>query len=414
MLVNTGNYRISIFGLYGFLMLVLLLFGWKITIIESVGSGIRIDDILIFLSIIPVAIHAYYNDYKLIFIKPIKILLVFFVWSVFVGVYNYIKYHEPSIVVSFLFSLRHIEYAMIFYVAYYFVNKKQYLVSLDLLLWYLVILSLLQVTGLLSGLTAYNVEERVVANTAGPWELAVVVSLLLFFNLERKRYFYAFLSLVVIYLTYSRITIAAVILVIVLKHVRDLSVKNFISLVLVGVLVLSVFLQSGNLYKRYEGAFSINVVQVMSSIFDEGVEVSGAEDFHYYDEELIKKGLNDVEGDASLFSRVSRWALALNVVFSKGVDGVLLGRGAGFFGLALDGYYLRLIVEVGLFGFIIYMFFISSVRKMGLPTYLKMYFYVVLVTAIFIDILVSYKAMGILWLALGVECKGLGECRESK
>ena len=116
--------------------------------------------------------------------------------------------------------------------------------------------------------------------------------------------------------------------------------------------------------------------------------------------------------DISLEMRLLRWTIAIKTVLSSSVH-TIFGMGPSFWGVALDGYYVRVFVEsgiLGLFSFIIFLYvsIIKSPCKI-----IRNYIVVLIITGVFIDIFVTDKAMFILWLFLGYFFKKDGRENEN-
>ena len=127
--------------------------------------------------------------------------------------------------------------------------------------------------------------------------------------------------------------------------------------------------------------------------------------FKNYDIEYIKSVLSTVSSDASAYSRFSRWSLAIETLKSYSVIFFLTGLGPSFFGNALDGSFLRILLTTGLLGFSLYIIFLYKIYQFILISrswYLMGYLFVYVFSCLFIDISFSLKATLFLWLFLGV------------
>jgi hypothetical protein len=88
---------------------------------------------------------------------------------------------------------------------------------------------------------------------------------------------------------------------------------------------------------------------------------------------------------------------------TKTIYSLLIGKGPGFYGIAVDGYYVRVFAETGLIGLSVFVLFLVSLYR----THRKNKEIVALIvtmalTGLLIDIFVSVKVMALFWFLLGV------------
>lgn len=106
--------------------------------------------------------------------------------------------------------------------------------------------------------------------------------------------------------------------------------------------------------------------------------------------------------DRSSLLRFTRWRLLLERQGEQWSTR-LLGLGPGGGSQAVDGYFVRLVVETGWIGFVVFGAFVVALvgqaRAAG-PDLLA-YVVVMLGSALFVDVLVASKAMTLLWLLVG-------------
>jgi hypothetical protein len=102
--------------------------------------------------------------------------------------------------------------------------------------------------------------------------------------------------------------------------------------------------------------------------------------------------------DLSFEVRAVRWATVVKSTTSD-VEGLVFGRGPSAWGIGVDGYYVRLIGESGLVGLLMFVAFaLVAMRRYGRDSLTRVAMVSLLVTAVFIDIFVSSKAMPLLWV----------------
>jgi hypothetical protein len=109
------------------------------------------------------------------------------------------------------------------------------------------------------------------------------------------------------------------------------------------------------------------------------------------------------EEDVSSFIRVFRWTSLVRSTLAH-VDSCIIGLGPSFGSAAVDGYYVRVFIETGIVGLILFFRFAKALlgdQNSGLWSF-REYVFILLITACFIDIFTSYKAMILLWLWHGM------------
>jgi hypothetical protein len=226
---------------------------------------------------------------------------------------------------------------------------------------------------------------------------------------------------IVLFATQARITIAAVLVWQVyglfrLSNSREL-IRNA-TILLIGGLFLSFFFilnsVEGNLdlhadetvVGRFASLLNPLTIQEPIDFYLKLPLIRNSQEFRDLDQALIMDELEESNYDASAFSRFSRWAIAIKAVQSHGMHQFFIGVGPSFFGPALDGAFLRLFVECGLIGLLIYVLFLKSVVLLFRDDWRFLAYVVTLmITGVFIDIFFAYKAMSLLWIAIAVHMK---------
>lgn len=385
---------------------VFVIFSWKVPIIRGYGNGIRVDDFLLFILLFLFICSIIYNG-KLNWLFQVSYLLfIFVIWNLFCGITSYVLGSQIKLIDVILYSLRHIEYWIMIFVGFYWRSKKTLNTILIVYTIHLFIIVILQKKGVIGGVTQFNVQERPAGNLGGPWELAAVSAFLIFWFFYEKKYFLSLTAFITLWLSAARITILSVILVFWLGSVLSKRIEKRVRLLVflfLPVLIGSIVLFSKSyVVERYTAIFSSDLPYYLLSFADAIPEVISKSDYEFLDITLIKQNLGSVPGDPSLVSRVSRWMLLLSLMINSGWTSFFIGKGPSFVGLALDSYYLRLIAEVGVIGMILYLLLLFSVLKQTRSVaYFSSYILTLLLTGIFIDIFVTYKAMALFWFFYG-------------
>lgn len=381
-------------------LLFILLLSPKINIISMPGynAGLRIDDMiisLIFLCFFAISL-ARVN-------LKIERRYSSFVFAMLIStVVSYFIYGQGSL----LFPARFIEYAIFIYIGFYLYKSGGSIMVFALNSFFITnsVVALLQWQGLLGGFTVYGysdfVGDRVVGLTAGPWELGVILNMATAYYLTSsssvKIKALSALSLTfIILLTGSRMAFIANIIVLsaYLLNKRSAASKIGIIISLIPFFGIIAFMASGtSLAERSANIFNYSNISDLSNIFH-----NTKVDFGNPDWELI--AMMDIDGaDMSWSMRVVKWIYAIKM-FSLDPYFWFFGVGAGTFGNALDGGWLRVIIECGIVGFLLFVSFLSTVKKQSYFLYLSVI--AISINMIMIDIYMSYKVMSVLLLCYG-------------
>mgnify|MGYP003629959280 CR=1 FL=1 len=381
------------------------LFSFKLPLLPWNAASIRIDDFLIFIASILI--------FKFIFKKTfskktipltLKIYILFCLFYIFSSLINSAT-EKVHLIESILYSIRGIEYLLFFYFGYYLSNfKKDFYSTFKWYLLYSLIIVIFQKNGYLGDFTSFSLEAgRAIANAGGPWEFAAMAAFgfiyLLFSNNK-------ILSSVMLYLTYSslsRITLLALLLIYT-KSIYKYIYNNFFIFCILFFTVLSFFTYS-NLFEsvssRYASVANGNLIENIHYLYDYATPALNRDD---YIEDAFVTSLDhifELPGDTSLNVRLYRWSTLIKTVFSS-VESTLIGLGPSFAWVAVDGNYIRIFTEVGFLGSIIFfLFVIAFYCEKSTPAYLKMYFTLLVISALMIDIFVTYKAMMLFWFFYG-------------
>jgi len=403
----------------GWAMFISALFLPKLNFVDLGGSTyIRLDDFLVALF----AIFFVAGNYSLILRqgRVSKWLTAFFafigfsVLSVFV---NGVLYQRIEILQGLLYTFRHVEYFLYIYAGVEFARRgvnAQHVMTW--LVWYLASLVLFQQFGILDTFSAFS-NERASANTAGPFELAVIASfLLVYFVTEARgrwiRAMTAFAALGLLLLTQSRITLWGTLAVLAgwyFLNVKGYRSKYFVLVVVVAALSGLIYSlttpESSGAAVRFAELLNTDFGYLWHWLTNAPLVESSSRYFELAYDDLLEN-VDGFQGDASAFIRFYRWSLLIFMVLSSPVL-VIFGAGPSFASVAVDGYYVRLLAETGVFGLIAYAIFVRRVYRASKASSSMRYYVIVLaVTAVFIDIFTSSKAMFLFWFWFGYAVLG--------
>lgn len=346
---------------------------------------------------------------------PIIFFVFFFLVNVLSSIYNF-SVGRVDIIQGLLFSFRHFEYFLFVFLgymlAYYGFNFRAWLF---VYLVYVLTLIPLQSYGLVPVFSGFS-PDRAIANTGGPWELAAVVAFLFFYFVEYRYFYLVLASFVALVLTESRVTLAATLLSFWLSLNRSCSPGRlfflYLSCALLVVLVITALLvfpsdlhpalsSERNVVHRVLSFFSYETLASVLNTVDSAAGVATSEEFLNLSlGEKLGGELEAVGGDPSAIVRFTNWVILLKSVFQS-VDSVFLGLGPSFAGKAVDGGFVRLFVETGFVGLALYLAFIVSALATARSKVVFYYLLVLSVSAIFIDIFTTYKAMFLFWVFYG-------------
>lgn len=380
---------------------ITLLFFFKINLIPIADTGFRIDDILIFMF----AILLIFTK-KMFLLKFHWFLILFIVEGLISGIINF-NITGISLLHSILFSLRHFEYMLFFYIGYYLhfykINIMKYF---QYYIIYAMSLSTLMYFGYVQGFSKFN-PDRFFANTNGPYEFAVIASILSFYFFYEKKYTYSILSFIGLLLSFSRITIVAHMIIFLLNVNKKLLIYFFI------VISITLFLLPNDiaLVQRYSELISIDTLNsFLSLIYEKSIIVTNQNEyFKYIYNDTNNQYISSLNGDSSALIRFYKWYILVTSV-SNSYLGLLIGFGPSFASVGVDGNYIRIFVEQGIIGLLLYIVFLYYMyrytKKYALYT-LKASLLIIILSSIFIDIFVSYKVMGLIWFLYGYSFRNI-------
>jgi hypothetical protein len=385
-----------------------LLFMPKMNIVSISGesAGIRIDDVLLFV------IFALFMAGVSLARKPqingiesiVFILVGFMLLS---NLVNLLMFGRSSL----LYSLRYVEYFMFFYIGQYFFDARYSVARLlYAMLLFNAILMVLQGFSIIGGFTSaagFQQNVRAIGVAGGPYEIGAILNFSLAFLLF-DRYKVAELTsgifliactLVLVVLTGARMpALAHMFLISYFCYLQSPNKTYFLrnAAFVGGLLLLAIFLVPNPLTERSENLFSMaNIAQFKDQYSNASVPEEKFEDWP-------ETYASDESADLSWLTRLARWIIAIKT-WTNSPLAWFVGVGPGNWGPALDGGWLRVMSECGLFGLSIFLVFLYRIARIS-----RAMFAVVVALAInmlFIDIHIAYKAMSLFFFLSGYAYK---------
>jgi hypothetical protein len=413
MVMHRALYRFSrpagqAFGAMGVLLLLLP----KVNLVElqNGAAGLRIDDILLASCLMLfAAVRIYYAD-----LRPTKVELAFAGWMVALlasNVVNVTLYGRSN----WLYSLRYLEYFLFFYFGYYFAQRHELRSLARAVLWINGPIMVLQMFNLIGGYASAGYArgiDRPIGLTGGPWEIGVLINFCLAIFLfdgwvSKKSGVWALVTTsALLLLTASRMAVLAQLTIVVAFYCRNgHSVFSVLWKSGLAVAVLaSVFWFTPNpLRERSQDLFNVENINYLQQIYKQTPDnpsLDGFYDFQAQD-----------DSDLSWVMRVSKWCKAIKM-WSHNSTGPIFGIGPGGIGIALDGGWLRIIIETGFLGLTAILALAYSISRIS-PT-LRIMLLAIAVNLLMIDIYLAYKVMAFLFFSAGYFAfRNESACRES-
>jgi hypothetical protein len=367
----------------------------KLTVVPVSFSGVRLDD---FICLIAFAWIISRGRLRLSSTDSYVKVYLFFIGTQFVSaLYNY----GSNSYIGLLFPVRLLELLVWYYVGINAIKSrtKEEINKVFLFLGlYLSIYSFAEILGFAPKFGLFTNTNRVATTMTGPFEYAVVIAILGFFI---KHSIPKAMTLVSLLLTQSRVTLFSTLFIylFVWKKKRS-ALIGFI----IGALLLIIVSPKLDVLERFDGFIEFgvgNITEITSQYYSMVLPAdSSADYFESTHEESAYKLINQT--DASLEIRLMRWMVILKTN-TKTIYSLLIGKGPGFYGIAVDGYYVRVFAETGLIGLSVFVLFLVSLYR----THRKNKEIVALIvtmalTGLLIDIFVSVKVMALFWFLLGV------------
>jgi hypothetical protein len=402
----------------------------RINLIEFGGSSVRLEDLLFALNAIWLATN--YRRISVDFL-PIKTILKAIIFISLLGIFSSViasSLGRISLSVGILYSLRPLEYATIlptvlFLRKYAFNNLNRVLIALTLTTF--VSVTLQSIFNLRFGTDRFSF-SRSSGLTGGPYELAMISLMMCCHWISQRRRFLAAVSIFSILSSQSRITllafaVSALYLYSKRKQIQDksalfltkrkLSQQSALIVLIAAVASLSLMIlnyeQVSKLANNYQDrvastSASVGAFQNARELALSVTKISTSAEYSQWafvsppNFELVLDRF-----DASSARRYYIW----NLVYETNIQnfGILFGMSPGFFGSAVDANFVRIFGELGTLGIFLYFFWLRRLWKYGNYIF-KSVLITMLVTALYIDILVSIKSITLLYCLLVIHNAG--------
>lgn len=376
----------------------------KINILNVGGfnAGLRIDDILI----LAYALLHFISRLKgkLPKLDAVEVIFYCFVLVAFMSVAVGQVWFGRS---SLLFPLRYLEYFVFFYMGWRFFrqnrNKLQNVVTF--LFWSNVAVALLQLSHVVGGFTVYgyatDVSERVIGLGSGPWELGIVLNLCSGYMLvnsrtQVRRYITFLIATLIILANGSRMALVAQVVILAYYFILSGSAVGFVKralLFLPVVVVAASFVGQSGVATRSANLANSTNINLFIRAYESIPATEAAPNWGALG--VLERG---GDADPSWSMRGRKWVYAYKMWLLNPWN-TLFGVGMGVFGNALDGGWLRILAETGIFGLLLFIAFLRTAARFSPET--KLAVTALAVNMLFIDIHLSYKAMSLLLLFVG-------------
>lgn len=377
-------------GVFLFAIMMLLP---KFILIRVGDTGVRIDD---FICLFAFFWLLFGGKFRLSSLESyIKVYLLF----IFIQFTSAIINLEDNSFSSLLYPIRLLELLVWYFIGIKVAQSKsnrQYLRLFMFLGLYFSAYSFAEFFDLAPKFGAFTNTNRVATSMSGPFEYAVVIASLGFFI---KQWVPKAMTLISLALTQSRVTIFST--CIIYLFLGKKTWRSVVGIIFSGLLILS-FLPNLQVFDRF------NEIDLNSNIFHLASDyyglVSSADNSADYFDKTHQGGsqyklIN--QSDKSLELRLLRWAVIYKTN-TENIISVMIGNGPGFFGVAVDSYYVRVFAETGLIGSIIFIYFLVSLYRTKKKSIEILSVITTIIFAGFlIDIFVSVKVMVIFWFTTG-------------
>jgi hypothetical protein len=388
----------QLLGLIG----ALLLFLPKLNLVnlQAGGAGLRIDDALLLSCFVFFAsVLFYYSG-----LRPRKVELAFAGWVTALlisNAVNIVLYGRSS----YLYSLRFIEYFLFFYFGYYFAQRYELRTLAKAILWINTPIMLLQMLHLVGGFASAGYSrypDRPLGLTGGPWEIGVLINFCLaIFLFERKVGKGAALRSVLftsalVLLTGARMAMLAQ-LAIILAYYRRRG-RNLFSMVwkssaAIAVLAAVIWFIPNPLQERSQKLFNAENFYYLQQMYERTPDNPSLDEFYDYETNGAPE-----DSDLSWVMRVSKWCVATKL-WMRDSTSPIFGLGPGGIGVALDGGWLRVVVESGGLGLVALIALAYQLWRIS--STLKIMLLTIAINMLMVDIHLAYKVMGFLFFTAG-------------
>ncbi len=326
-----------------------------------------------------------------------------------------------------LFFIRKIEYLIPFFIAYLMFEKKDaaYLGRIFPITFFIsAVIGLFQqfqlIGGFYLGIYAPLVVGRIFSTFSGPYEYSIFLALVFSYFLveyltgEKNKPILLLLLGAIFYmalLTAARIAVVSIVTVSILVAFSEKKIKSLLPLLTV-LLVIALMLMPFTAKSRFQSFFEEGTLPALTEIGSGALVQTAAYSEGY--------------GGGIDMSAVSRYIKWLNV-FQGFSRHPFFGSGPSAFGEAVDGEYVRVLGESGIFGILAFAWLMYNLFMMSYKYYRRAdsdelarkyslfmlaALSVLLINALFIDVFEASKIAMLFWLLIGVQCKIIKQNKE--
>ncbi|WP_052354792.1 hypothetical protein [Candidatus Protochlamydia sp. R18] len=411
-----------------FLMPLFFLPKINLLTVGSETAGLRIDDLfLLFFGTLLIWAHLLLD----------KRLYMIEIWVLILTLFGILSFASNRFLISLgyhfldakiFYAIRLLEYFLFFYIgtlAFRFHLSKGFIQAFFLWNFFLMTLQKLNLAGAITNLGyEKDVSARVQGIASFPSEMGLLLNLLFCYMIYddsyrskiiqifppyyryflRKSYLYILFIVIGIFVIFTgnRISLLAHLICFLGKLKQEInwkSIGSFVSLtiafpLLMGIIIYMV-IQTDSIYSRSASLLSIKNIHLAQIVWDK-IDLT--------QDPISKKLIETDEYDMSWWLRIHKW-IFVTKAFVNHPEVYLQGLGPGFAWSALDGGILRIIVEYGLIGSLLFFNFFRSIYKINQQ--MKWMTISLLINMIFFDAHLAYKTMSFYLFAAGY-------CFESK
>lgn len=384
------------------LLALMLLVLPRFFLIPIEDTGVRTEDILLLL-LIPGTAKVLWMQRKQMG-PVVRAFALYFGIVIFSSVLAGVT-GKMSTVVALAFGLRPALYACAFIVGYRLsllgIRGRYGLIDLGVIV---LILNLAwgigTSVGILPNVASFH-PSRLSGLTNGPYELSAMLCLFGVAFLACRRFKPLAGSVFALIWTQSRAALAAFVLQVLWSSLRGRSLGRWVMAFGAVMLLFSV----ATLRDTQEASFAETmelVADLGTSFFQAALTREDYFEAAYSDS--ANSAIASGEGDPSALIRVARWSMVWATAVHS-VTSFLFGMGPGYYSVALDGNYVRLVGETGLLGLLAFVWVgVRLYRSMAGSQYQQMMLSLLVqlaIMAIFIDVFVSLKIMCLFWMFVG-------------
>ncbi len=378
-------YRTYLF--YALLLLVLLP---KINIIQISGmaQGVRVDDFIVLTFIILFGFH----------LSAARELWIFFVYVATVTFFGILNNSNEYNFLRIISLVRIIEYLVVYSVSKYLLDLLTVVRIVKFVYWTQFAVMLFQFV------SDYSEGIRASGTTAGPWEGALLACLCYLIwcrscsHSARANLLYSLALAAMLIMTAARAQLVSMGLILII-YLSSFASRTFRAVLLILFTTISFYAISLvdfeyiNFSRAYYYIYD-NYRDILLYVLDPNLEFD--RDLSSYDTGTY---------DASLISRIGQWVYYLKSIGDADLQvyALLFGSGPNSSGINLDGWYIKVFVDFGLVGLIVYLVWLLKILLSHTYTHIGI---LILVSGLTLDLFWASKFTYLLliaWGAIGIK-----------